>query len=148
VLAGGDHAGRAKPGMGVLPSEAIAQRGLSPVREPGASYLRLGLFSYWMVRTVMIKPRAAGSAWRRAWWWLPLTGASLAMTGMLTAAAQPSPAPGTAASGITGVLNAVSAVSASDVWAVGSTGTTGNVPLIVHWNGKSWSNADRGKCAA
>jgi hypothetical protein len=87
----------------------------------------------------MIKPHAVGSAWRRAWWWLPLTGMSLAVTGMGTAAAQPSPAPGGAVVGITGTLNAVSAVSASDAWAVGSTGTTGNVPLIIHWNGTSWS---------
>ena len=27
----------------------------------------------------------------------------------------------------------------ADAWAVGSAGTFGFVPLIVHWDGKSWS---------
>lgn len=38
------------------------------------------------------------------------------------------------------VLNAVSATSASNAWAVGSYGTSTNtsLPLILHWNGRSW----------
>ena len=38
-----------------------------------------------------------------------------------------------------GLLYGVSAVSASDAWAVGTLGSTGAVPLIMHWNGTTWS---------
>jgi hypothetical protein len=61
--------------------------------------------------------------------------AGLALTGALTAAAQPAQARASVTS-IPGYLDGVSAVSASDAWAVGSdqAGT-----LIVHWNGTAWS---------
>jgi hypothetical protein len=41
----------------------------------------------------------------------------------------------------TGALSAVTVVSASDAWAVGSTGGSSGTThsLLLHWNGKSWS---------
>ena len=69
---------------------------------------------------------------------LPSVAVSLVLTGALAAAARPSaPQPGTVIPG--GRLFSVSAVSASDAWAVGTLGLTGAVPLILHWNGITWS---------
>jgi hypothetical protein len=87
----------------------------------------------------MTRARAVGAIRRRGRWLVPSTVAgSVVLTGTLAAAAPSSPAPA-AVSGFTGELNAVSAVSASDAWAVGATGRFGMVPLIVHWDGGSWS---------
>ena len=66
---------------------------------------------------------------------LPVVG-SLVLTGMLTAAAQPSAHQ--SVTSIPGFLYRVSAVSASDAWAVGTVGNPSQ-PLIVHWDGTRWS---------
>ena len=66
---------------------------------------------------------------------LPVVG-SLVLTGMLTAAAQPSAHQ--SVTSIPGFLYRVSAVSASDAWAVGTVGNPSQ-PLLVHWDGTRWS---------
>src|SRR5580704_208718 len=56
----------------------------------------------------------------------------------LAAAAARTGSPGPAASFSTsGELSGVAAISATNAWAVGSTGT--GKTLIVHWNGKTWT---------
>jgi hypothetical protein len=65
---------------------------------------------------------------------MPVVG-GLVLTAALAAAAQP-PAHQSVTS-IPGFLNGVSAVSASDAWAVGY--TSSGQPLIMHWDGTSWS---------
>jgi hypothetical protein len=82
----------------------------------------------------MITPRTVRSICRRGWRLALPAGGSLVLTAALAAAAQP-PAHQPVTS-TPGFLNGVSAVSPSDAWAVGS-GTSG--PLILHWNGTSWS---------
>jgi hypothetical protein len=47
-------------------------------------------------------------------------------------------APGSAGYTADGTLEAVAAVSATDAWAVGDLGQE-DTPLIVHWNGSSWT---------
>jgi len=92
----------------------------------------------------MTRAHAVGSIRRRGRrLFLPAVVGSVVLIGTLAAAAPPAPRPG-AVTSITGQLNAVSAVSPSDAWAVGFTviaGQPGAVPLIMHWNGTSWSKA-------
>jgi hypothetical protein len=61
---------------------------------------------------------------------------------MLAAAPHPPPLPPALArapaTGVAGALNGVSALSASDAWAVGYNAAG---PLIVHWDGTTWSPA-------
>ncbi len=53
------------------------------------------------------------------------------------------PAPGTCSVHTCSVLYGISARSSSDIWAVGSAtvNLTYSVPMVVHWNGSSWSLA-------
>jgi hypothetical protein len=50
--------------------------------------------------------------------------------------------PGQVSFSVSGVLHAVAATSAGNAWAVGWTYTgTRMEPLVVHWNGTSWTPA-------
>jgi hypothetical protein len=64
-----------------------------------------------------------------------LAGCAVAGTASAATAAPEATASGTGFS-VTGTLSAVAATSAGNAWAVGSTARNA---LIVHWNGKSWS---------
>ena len=70
---------------------------------------------------------------------LLLAGVASGVAPLVATAAQTGP-PGPAASFSTsGALKGVAATSATNAWAVGSTGT--GRTLIVHWNGKTWTQA-------
>ena len=111
---------------------------------PSASGLGFAPLILLIGRSVMTRAHAVGSIRRRGRrLFLPAVVGSVVLIGTLAAAAPPAPRPG-AVTSITGQLNAVSAVSPSDAWAVGFTviaGQPGAVPLIMHWNGTSWSKA-------
>jgi hypothetical protein len=67
-----------------------------------------------------------------------LAGGVTAETGAAQAAGPSAHAAATSLS-IPGELYGVAALSASDAWAVGFSGTTGAKTLILHWNGRSWT---------
>jgi hypothetical protein len=66
-----------------------------------------------------------------------ITGLAGAALVVLAAGQAASAAP--VAARVSGTLNAVAAVSARDAWAVGATNSLH--PLILHWNGTSWTRA-------
>jgi len=74
--------------------------------------------------------------WQRGRRVMAAAGALL-LIGTLAAAARPSAHQ--TVTPISGFLRGISAVSTSDAWAVGSAGGPSNQPLIVHWDGTSWS---------
>jgi hypothetical protein len=43
-----------------------------------------------------------------------------------------------------GVIYAMSASSATNVWAAGALSTRGGVPVVLHWNGKTWARVPTG----
>jgi hypothetical protein len=76
---------------------------------------------------------------------LVLAAGTLAGTGAAHAASRPTASPAVANAlaasfTVTGELNGVAVTSASNAWAVGYSGTWPNPKtLIVHWNGKAWT---------